>query len=169
MTEAVDARLGDVVRLVRPSTTESVGLRGGGGGGTSGGVTDDALKPRVDFLQSAFLWLAGFMITAILAFVAVIFATSAATNARVDALGVKVDRLAEVVAGFGREVSALSVKMDERGRRLDRGEAGADRRGVRTGATKAALYDEADEAAAIGDDEAAAALSNAAFNTANGS
>lgn len=119
--------INDVVRAMhegeRRQTDAARRLSAGGGGGTPGGVTDDALKPRVDFLHTAFLWLAGLMITALLAIVTVIFSVSGRTDA-------KIDKLAETVSALGREVGATNERQEARDRetirRLDRIEAKLD-------------------------------------------
>ena len=99
-------------------------LHGGGGGGTHGGMSSDtnldALKPRVDFLQTAFLWLAGIMVAAIGTIVLVAVNLTGATNTRLD-------RSVESTSALNREVGQLSVKADETNVRLQRIEDKLDR------------------------------------------
>lgn len=111
--DRLKAQLGEVVRQRELLREELGSLKDGGGGGTSGGMTDDALKPRVDFLQTAFLWLAGIMVTAIVAIIGVVLALSSAANVRTD-------KLTETTAALSREVGVSNAKLDEANRRLDR-------------------------------------------------
>lgn len=96
------------------------GLPPGGPGGTSGGMTEDAIKPRVDFLQSAFLWLAGAVVTITLAFITAILLLSNGMNARAD-------KIVENVASLSRQIGENGARLDEENRRLDRIEAKIDR------------------------------------------
>jgi hypothetical protein len=102
-------------------------LKGGGGGGTYGGMSNDtnsdALKPRVDFLQTAFLWLAGIMVAAIGTIVLVAVNLTGATNTRLD-------RSVEATSALNREVGQLGVKADETNVRLQRIEDKLDRLSV---------------------------------------
>lgn len=95
-------------------------LKSGDGGGTSGSVTEDALKPRVDFLHTAFLWLAGALVTAIVAIIGVNLTLASNANSRTD-------KVIESVSTLNREVGEVSAKADETNRRLDRIEAKLDR------------------------------------------
>ena len=147
----------------REAMRDDAGLRGGGGGGTSGGVSDDATRSQLHFLHTALLGLAGVLIIALLAVAFWIASASSNTDQRYD-------RLAERISVHDRELGRLRINDVRVDRRLARDEARAAGRdgGVGADGAKAALYDEADEAAAIGDEEGAAALSNAAVNTAGG-
>ncbi|MGA1806715.1 hypothetical protein VHN57_08400 [Sphingobium sp. WW5] len=94
-------------------------LHKGGGGGISGGMSEDSLKPRVDFLHTAFLWLAGAIITVALAIVTVTFTMSNSTNGRID-------KLTDAVSTMNREAGEQSTKQDDTNRRLDRIESKID-------------------------------------------
>ena len=83
-----------------------------GGSGTSAPVADDPLKSRVDFLQTAFLWLAGIMITGFIAMITVTLNSSSSANVRSD-------RVVETVSVLNREVGTVGVKVDESNRRLN--------------------------------------------------
>ena len=82
-----------------------------GGSGTLIPVADDHLKSRVDFLQTAFLWLAGIMITGFIAMVTVMLNVSSSANARSD-------KIVETMSGLNREVGVVGGKVDESNRRL---------------------------------------------------
>lgn len=82
------------------------------GGGISGGMSEESLKPRVDFLHTAFLWLAGAIITVALAVVTVNVTTSNTTNGRID-------KLTEGVSVMNREAGEQSMKQDDTSRRLE--------------------------------------------------
>ncbi len=88
-------------------------LKSGGGGGTSSGMSDDAIKPRVDFLHTAFLWLAGIIITGLLAILGVSVTMSNNTNGRID-------KVADSVSTMNRENGEQSASQAETNRRLDR-------------------------------------------------
>ena len=97
-----------------------------GGSGTSTPVADDPLKSRVDFLQTAFLWLAGIMITGFIAMVTVTLNVSSSANARSD-------KIAETVSNLNREVGTVGTKVDESNRRLNNIENKLDQIGDRLG------------------------------------
>ncbi|WP_285020269.1 hypothetical protein [Novosphingobium sp. fls2-241-R2A-195] len=102
------------------SASHSGDLKGGDGGGTSGGMSEEALKPRVDFLHTAFLWLAGLMVTAFLALITVNLTLAGNANTRTD-------KLVETVSGLNRQAGEVASNQDEANRRLDRIEAKIDR------------------------------------------
>lgn len=97
-----------------------------GGSGTSAPVADDPLKSRVDFLQTAFLWLAGIMITGFIAMVTVTLSVSSSANVRSD-------KVAETVSNLNREVGTVGTKVDESNRRLNNIENKLDQIGDRLG------------------------------------
>jgi hypothetical protein len=101
-------------------------LHGGGGGDTLPPMTDDSLKPRVDFLHTAFLWLAGVMVAAITTIIVVAFTLSTSTNARLD-------KSIETTSGISREVGVVGAKIDEANRRLERIEGKLDQLGTSKG------------------------------------
>lgn len=79
----------------------------------------DQLKPRVDFLHTAFLWLTGVIVAAIGTLVIGAVSLTASTNSRLD-------KGAEATSALNREVGQLSVKIDEANERLARIEAKLD-------------------------------------------
>lgn len=83
------------------------------GGGSSNRMPDDQLKSRVDFLQTAFLWLAGALVTAVIGVIAIAVTLSNSTNVRLD-------KVNEAMSGLNREVGQVSVKIDASNNRLDR-------------------------------------------------
>ncbi|WP_159975824.1 MULTISPECIES: hypothetical protein [unclassified Novosphingobium] len=83
-------------------------------------MTDDALKPRVDFLHTAFLWLAGALVTALVTIVVLNLTLASSANVRTD-------RLIENISLINRQAGEQGTKMDEANRRLDRIEAKLDR------------------------------------------
>lgn len=98
----------------------------GRGDGTSGGVTDDSLKSRVDWLYTLIPWLIGLIVTL---FVAIVV-SAATTNGRIDAAAAttngRIDRLSETTSSLSREVGVIGGKVDESNRRMDRIEAKLD-------------------------------------------
>ncbi|WP_311271272.1 hypothetical protein [Sphingobium sp. WCS2017Hpa-17] len=76
-------------------------------------MSDDAIKPRVDFLHTAFLWLAGIIITGLLAILGVSVTMSNNTNGRID-------KVADSVSTMNRENGEQSASQAETNRRLDR-------------------------------------------------
>ncbi|MBX9813977.1 MAG: hypothetical protein A4S12_11750 [Proteobacteria bacterium SG_bin5] len=76
-------------------------------------MPEDALKPRVDFLYTAFLWLVGALITVTIAVVGVSITLSSGTTARLDKNG-------EQLSALNREVGEVSVKLDDQSKRLQR-------------------------------------------------
>jgi hypothetical protein len=105
-----------IVRKLRETNarllTENEALKGGDSGGTSGTMSDDALKPRVDFLHTAFLWLAGAIVTITVGLAALILNQGSGTNARID-------KVADSVSSLNREVGVLSAKQDDANKKLD--------------------------------------------------
>ena len=110
--------VGNANPVVTPKPAEP--LNPTGGGGTSDNMPEDALKPRVDFLQTAFLWLAGALLTVIVAAATMSITSSNASNARIDKVGADLSVL-------NRQVGEQSSKVDEANRRLERIETKLDR------------------------------------------
>lgn len=96
-------------------------LNSGGGDGIYPSMSEESLKPRVDFLHTAFLWMAGALVTVLVAVMGVIFATSTGTNARIDRMG-------ESVSAVSREVGVVGAKIDDTNRLLERIDAKLDAR-----------------------------------------
>lgn len=95
------------------SLEERQSLKGAGPSGTPPKVTDDPLKARVDFLQTAFLWLAGALVTATVAVIGIAVTMTNSTNGRLD-------KSVEVGSNLNREVGVVGTKIDDSNRRLDR-------------------------------------------------
>lgn len=109
---------GTVVNLFgdRPTievSTQQRPLKTKGGGGTSPPVADDPIKSRVDFLHTAFLWLAGALLVAIGTVIGISVNLSNATNSRLDTA-------TKVISDNNREIGQVGVKVDDSNRRLDR-------------------------------------------------
>jgi len=102
-------------------------LHGDGGGGTSGPVDSDNLKSRVDFLHTAFLWIAGLLITALVAIVTVILTVSSNTNGRID-------KIPESISALNREVGRSGDRQEETNRRLEHIETRLEKIGAKLGA-----------------------------------
>lgn len=107
------------IRLV-PSEGAPSGLNPGGPDDTLPPMTEDSLKPRVDFLQTAFLWLAGALLTVIVAAATMSITSSNATHSRID-------KVAGDLTVLNRQIGEQSAKADEANRRLERIETKLDR------------------------------------------
>lgn len=94
-------------------------LKDGDGGGTSPPVTED-LKPRVDFLHSAFLWIAGLGVTSFIALVTLMLTLHAGTNSRID-------KVNDTLTTMSHEVGVLSASREGTDARLNRMDAKLDR------------------------------------------
>lgn len=103
----------DVDKIRAELAQQEARLKNSGGGGRFSGMSEESLKPRVDFLQTAFLWLAGLFITGLLAIFTAILTVSSGTNGRID-------KLTEAVSAMNRENGEQSSKSDDTNRRLDR-------------------------------------------------
>ncbi len=106
------ATLNEATRLREEARSMRGDVRGGGNGGSFAG-TGDPLKPRVDFLHTAFLWLAGALVTAVIGIIAIAVTMTNATNGRLD-------RSNEELSALSRDIGQVSVKVDDANRRLDR-------------------------------------------------
>ena len=74
----------------------------------------------MDFLQTAFLWLAGLFITGMLAIFTAIMTVSSGTNGRID-------KLTEAVSVMNRESGVQASKAEDANQRLDRIEGKIDK------------------------------------------
>jgi len=81
---------------------------------------EDTIKSRVDFLHTAFLWLVGALVTAIIAIIGVNLTLASNTNSRID-------KIVETGSTMNRQLGEQAVKVDEVNRRLERIESKLDR------------------------------------------